>query len=86
MIKHFCNKCGQHLENGEINRVSMNVRGYTAVGRPIECDYCTPCLIEIIGEDTYNDMVRKKAEHQERIEKRRAENAARKIAEDNPLD
>lgn len=75
MIKTFCNKCGKQLNFDGHRKVELNVRPYTTYGGRFNLDYCESCFKEIIGEEEYNSMIQREAEHKRRInEKRKAKN------------
>ncbi|WP_405354184.1 hypothetical protein [Ruminococcus sp.] len=75
MTKTFCNKCGKQLNFDDHRKVELTVRPYTTYGGRFNLDYCESCFKEIIGEEEYNSMIQREAEHKRRIiEKRKAKN------------
>lgn len=73
MIKVFCNKCGKELKVGDHRKVEMTVRPYTTYGGKFNLDYCENCFKEFIGEEEYNAMIQREAEHKKRVEERKKE-------------
>lgn len=73
MIKTFCNKCGKELKYSDHRKVELTVRPCTTYGGRFDLDYCESCFKEFIGEEEYNAMIQREAEHKKRVEERKKE-------------
>lgn len=72
MTKTFCNKCGKELSSGNYRNVRMSISPIAYHGE-VRLEYCESCFKEIIGEEEYNAMIQREAEHKKRIEERKKE-------------
>ena len=76
MIKTFCDKCNKELNKENTYRAEMRLRGFSGIVDSIKVEYCEDCLETIIGAETFEEILRRKAERQKRREERALKESA----------